>query len=52
MAVAIAFGLAVAMLMTLFVIPIIYSIVERIRFKPGELCEPGAPYSTETADSG
>ncbi|HUT03762.1 MAG TPA: efflux RND transporter permease subunit [bacterium] len=34
MAVAIAFGLGAAMLMTLFVIPVIYSIVERIRFKP------------------
>ncbi|MBN2209493.1 MAG: efflux RND transporter permease subunit [Candidatus Coatesbacteria bacterium] len=37
MAVAIAFGLGVAMLTTLFIIPIIYSIVERIKFRPGDL---------------
>jgi len=45
MAVAIAFGLASSTLLTLFVIPIIYSIIERIRFKPGDLSgipvEPG-----------
>jgi len=35
MAVAIASGLVVSMVMTLFVIPIIYSIIERIRFRPG-----------------
>lgn len=39
MAVAIAFGLAVSMMMTLFVIPIIYSIVERIRFRPGDAAD-------------
>ncbi len=37
MGVAIAFGLACSMLLTLFVIPVIYSIVERIRFRPGSI---------------